>query len=206
MFRSIFNPENDFWVVVGWITDVLFLSIFWLLGCAPVVTIGASTAALYDAAYRIFRRKEKRGWIRFWQTYIRNLKSSILPNILYLALLLGVGSVLINLWNSAVAGGSWLLFAAAAVIGLVVFGALCLVFPVLSRFESGALQLLGNSFRLAMANLPRTVAIAVICGAAGWLCLRFILPLVIAPALAAVLVSFFIEPILKPYLPEDFYE
>ena len=56
MFRKFLNPDNALMITMTQITDCIFLSIFWLLGCIPVVTIGASFAALYDATYRAFRQ------------------------------------------------------------------------------------------------------------------------------------------------------
>ena len=59
MFRRLFSPDSDLMIVMTWITDCIFLSLFWIIGCVPMVTMGAATAALYDAAYRGFRRKNK---------------------------------------------------------------------------------------------------------------------------------------------------
>ena len=49
MFRSLFRPDSPLMITVNQITDCIFLSLFWILGCFPVVTAGASFAALYDA-------------------------------------------------------------------------------------------------------------------------------------------------------------
>lgn len=47
MFQKLFNPDNPLMITVTQITDCIFLSMFWMLGCFPVVTAGASFAALY---------------------------------------------------------------------------------------------------------------------------------------------------------------
>ena len=206
VFRRMFAPDSDLMIVMSWITDCIFLSFFWIVGCIPVVTIGASTAALYDAAFFAYRRKSKHSWSRFWQSYIKNLKPSLLPNILFLILLALGGSVVIHLWNDAVANGSWIVFAAGTTVAGLALGVLSVVFPMLSRFENSCGQLFGNSVRLALANLPRTILLAVINGLTLVVCLRFVLPVMILPALCAFLSSWFVEPMLKPYLPADFYE
>ena len=59
MFKNLLKPDSFLMVSMTWVTDCIFLSLFWLLGCFPVVTVGASFAALYDASYRSFRRGEK---------------------------------------------------------------------------------------------------------------------------------------------------
>ena len=56
MFRNLLKPDSPLMITMSRITDYIFLSCFWLLCCIPVVTIGTSTAALYDASYRAFRK------------------------------------------------------------------------------------------------------------------------------------------------------
>jgi adenosyl cobinamide kinase/adenosyl cobinamide phosphate guanylyltransferase len=66
------------------IPDCIFLSLFWMVGCIPVITIGASFAALYDATYRGFRKGERHCWSRFLQVFRQNWKSGILPTGVFL--------------------------------------------------------------------------------------------------------------------------
>ena len=46
MFRNLFKPDSPLMITMNQITDTIFLSLFWLAGCFPVVTAGASLAAL----------------------------------------------------------------------------------------------------------------------------------------------------------------
>ena len=104
MFRSLFNHENPLMITIGQITDCIFLTLFWLLGCFPVVTAGAATAALYDSVWREFRKGEKHSWQRFLHSFRQNLKSGLIPTVIFLllsAVLLWGG---IQAWNGAVYG------------------------------------------------------------------------------------------------------
>ena len=203
MFRKFLNPDNALMITMTQITDCIFLSMFWLLGCLPVVTVGASFAALYDASYRGFRQGEKHCWGRFWQVYRENWKAGILPTAVFLAVLTLVTKALVALWNAAVAGGvSWMLFSGLAFVGVLVLGMVSVLFPMLSRFENPFLGLLKNTVFLAMANLPRTIALGILNAAAGLACAFFVLPLFFLPSLAALIGSVLIEPMFKPYLPK----
>ena len=202
MFRKFLNPDNALMITMTQITDCIFLSMFWLLGCIPVVTLGASFAALYDATYRGFRKGEKHSWGRFWQVYRENWKAGILPTAVFLAVLALVTKGLVFLWNTAVAGGiSWMLFSGLAFVGVVVLGILSVLFPMLSRFENPVPVLLKNTLFLAMANLPRTVALGILNAAAGLACAFFVLPLFFLPSLAALIGSVLIEPMFRPFMP-----
>ena len=203
MFRKFLNPDNALMITMTQITDCIFLSMFWLLGCIPVVTVGASFAALYDATFRGFRQGDKHCWGRFWQVYRENWKAGILPTAVFLAVLTLVTKALVALWNAAVAGGvSWMLFSGLAFVGVLVLGMVSVLFPMLSRFENPFLGLLKNTVFLAMANLPRTIALGILNAAAGLACAFFVLPLFFLPSLAALIGSVLIEPMFKPYLPK----
>ncbi len=207
MSRSIFHPESGLMLTMANITDCIFLSLFWLLGCIPVVTIGASFTALYDASYRAFRKGDKHSWRRFLDAYKQNLKASLVPNLVVLAAFFAGGKGMIQLWNGAASGSvSWMVFAGAALMAAVVLGLLSLVFPVLSRFENSTAALLKNALFLGMANLPKTLALGTLNAATILLCLVFVIPVFLLPSLAALLGSFLIEPMLKPYMPEEITE
>ena len=204
MFRKFLNPDNALMITMTQITDCIFLSFFWLLGCIPVVTVGASFAALYDAAYRGFRQGEKHCWGRFWQVYKTNWKAGILPTAAFLLATSALVKVLVALWNRAVAGSlSWMAFSGAGFVGVLAVGILSVLFPVLSRFENSFAALLKNTVFLALANLPRTLALGLLNMVAALLCAFYVLPLFFMPALAALIGSLFIEPMFKPYLPAE---
>ena len=204
MFRNLFNPDSGLMITMSRITDFIFLSMFWLVGCIPVVTIGASFAALYDASFRAFRKNEKNSWQRFFGVFKKNWKAGILPSILFVAVTAGLVKGCITLWNLAVAGAlSWTLFAAGAFVAVVLLGILSVLFPVLSRFENSLGGLLKNTLLLGLANLPRTVALGILNAIAVMLCLKLVIPLFFLPSLTALLGSRLLEPMFKPYMPED---
>lgn len=201
MFRNLFNPDNALMITMTQVTDCIFLSLFWLLGCFPVVTAGASFAALYDSVYHGFRKGDKHSWQRFLQTFRENWKGCIIPTVLFLAAVFALVKGLIAVWNAAVYGQiSWMLFSAAAFIGVLVLGILSVLFPMVSRFENPLGTLLKNTFFLALANMPRTLGLGMVNAVSAFLCIRFVFPVFFLPALAALIGTLFIEPMFKPYM------
>ena len=204
MFRNLLRPDSGLMITMTQLTDSIFLSLFWILGCIPVVTIGTSCAALYDAAFRGFRQGEKHSWQRFWQVFRENWKAGLVPTALMLALLCLLAKGLILVWNGAATGRiSWILFSAAAFLGITALGVLSLTFPVLSRFENSLGGLLKNTLLLGMANLPGTIGLGFVNAAAIFLCARFVFPLFFLPALAALISSLLVEPMFQPFLPKE---
>ena len=54
-----------------------------------------------------------------------------------------------------------------------------------------------------MANLPRTAALGLLNAVTVLLCIRYVIPLFFLPALTALISTMFIEPMFKPYIPEE---
>lgn len=201
MFQKLLKPENPLMITMTQVTDCIFLSLFWLLGCIPVLTMGASFAALYDAAFRGYRQGEKHTWHRFFRVFRRNLKPGLLPSVVFAGVFWAAARGMIFLWNGAVLGQlPWMLFSAGAVVGILLLGILSVLFPMLSRFENSFLGLLKNTVFLSLSKLPFTLALGAINAVGLYLCLRFIFPIFFLPALLALIDSLLIEPMFKPYL------
>ena len=204
MFRNLFSPDHPLMITMSQITDCIFLSLFWILGCFPVVTVGASFAALYDATCRGFRRGEKHPWQRFLKVFRENWKAGIVPTIVFLALFAALAKAMIAFWNAAVYGSvSWILFSAAAFVGVLALGVLSVLFPVLSRFDNSLAGLLKNTVLLALANMPKTLALGMVNAVSLFLCARYVFPLFFLPSLAALIGSLLIEPMFQPYMNEE---
>ena len=204
MFRNLLRPDSPLMITMTQITDCIFLSLFWVLGCFPLFTMGAAFAALYDAVFYAYRKGDKHGWQRFWRTFRGNWKSGILPTAIFLMVFAVLTKVLISLWNAAVHGAvSWTVFSGGAFAGVFVLGILSVLFPMLSRFDNSLAALLKNTLLLAMANLPRTLLLGMLNAFSLLMCTFYVVPLFFLPALTALLSTLLIEPMFKPYMPAE---
>ena len=204
MFRNLFSPDTPLMVTMSQITDCIFLSLFWFLCSIPLVTLGAATAALYDAVYHIYRKGDKNGWQRYFRSFRSNLKGSIPSSVLFVLLAAGLTRGTVLLWNHSVYGNiSWGLFAAGAFLVFLAVGILSILFPMHSRFENSTGRLWSNTLRLAMARLPGTLSLSALNSFSIFLCLRYVFPLFFLPALACLIGSVFIEPMFRPFMPEE---
>ena len=201
MARRVFDPERGIWKPLGALGDLLMLSLLWGTCCIPVLTVGSATTALYDTAVHALRRRDDALLSRFFTTFKRELKSGILSTLLWIAVLALLWLLRRALAAALPEGESR---AAVPVITTAVLGffALCVlawVFPTLSRFTFGTLGLNVTALRLAFGHILRSAALALLIGSSAWLCLRFGLPIMVLPGLAAWLATFLIEPVFARY-------
>jgi len=76
--RWLFDINNP---VMRWIIkifDCMCLSFLWVIVSLPVITIGASTTALFAVVHRYIRLEEGSLWGTFWQAFREDFKRSTL--------------------------------------------------------------------------------------------------------------------------------
>ncbi len=201
MARRFFDPEKGIWKPLGALGDLVMLSLLWGACCIPVLTLGSATAAAYDTAVHALHRKDDALLSRFFATFKRELKSGILSTLLWLGVLaaeyLGYRAL-----AAAIPEGEGRAAALIFYLVLVGFFTLCVfawVFPTLSRFTFHTLGLNATALRLAFGHILRSAGLAVMIGGFAWLSLRFGLPIMVLPGLAAYLAGFLIEPVFAKY-------
>ncbi len=195
--RNVFNPESLIWKPLGVLGDLVILSLLWTVFSIPVVTLGPASAALYDTAVHSIRRKEDTVLARFFSTFKREFKQGVLSTLILLAvsaLFVGLLRLLINR-----IGIPAYMLALMLLLLFFMLACLCWLWPVLSRFTMGLGSLLANSLKLAFGHILRSAAMALVWGAVLYAGLRFVAPLFVCPALAALLSSLLIEPVFRRY-------
>lgn len=139
--------------------QMIYAGLLWFLCSIPVLTIGASTAALYEVLLRMQKDEEGAIGAAFFRGFRSNLKAS-LP--VWLPLLLVQVMFGVNLFYYAVLGGGEfpvqsVVFGILFVLSLTAFG---FVFPIMARFENTASGTFRMAFLLAIRNPGWTVVIA----------------------------------------------
>lgn len=205
MAVPVFDPTNHFWRWFARTMDVFGLSLCWLACSIPLVTIGASTTALYDSIYHGVRRREDGVYVRFFRTFWRELKTGIVISVpailiwLVYYLLLGISYITANGGNEAALVLVYV-YQFLFIVLLVIWVTAC---AMLSRFTFGAVQLISTASKLVFANLLRMILVgavlALAIAAAFWMPLL----LMLLPGLAAWLISFPMEKAFAPFLPKE---
>ena len=105
---KLFNYDSPFWSFMSRLADLIILNLLWIVFCIPVVTIGASTTAMYRVTLNMVRG-EGSGVVRmFWDAFRLNLRQAVL---IFLILLIPVLLVVYEFWmylSGAVGQSMWL--------------------------------------------------------------------------------------------------
>jgi len=172
------------------VTNLLLLNLYWLLGCLPIITIGASTIAAFTVTLQMTEDREDPGVTKqFWKAYAANLKHGILLTLIMAA----VGySIWIDLQLFNKMEGSPVGFLILAII-LIVFLALhfLYVFALEARYANKVTGSLRNSRKICVRFFLRTLSLA------GILFLQFMLFTRVSPVLTYA--GMFFGPILAIY-------
>ena len=200
MKNSLFNPDNWLWQPFGKVADFIILSALWIFSCIPIITIGSAFTALYDCSARCVRNGDKGMFSRYFRTFRRELLPSFLSFLLW-AIIISVTFLSLRTFTTTAASTTFnLVIAYAGIFMLVlVIGIASWVFPLLSRFTFSIVNLNVTAFRLAIAHLPRTIALGVCTTLITWTCLQFWIPLMIAPGVHGLLSTYILEPVFKKY-------
>lgn len=213
MLQNLFNYDNPVWRFVGKLGDMILLNILWMICCIPIITIGASTTALYYCTLKIVRDEEN-GTIRmFFKSLRENLVQStaIWMIMLVLGLLLGFDYYF---FSKVLPVGGAIQFVmttitcAALLIWMIV---LLYIFPIQSRFINPVKRTFVNAFYMSIRHLGRTILMLFM--DAGMLIIA-VYALFYIPQIAGVFMllgfpviawanSYHFEQIFQKYMPEE---
>lgn len=200
MKNSLFNPENWLWQPFGKVADFLILSALWIFSSIPIITIGSAFTALYDCSARNVKNGDKDMLARYFRTYKREFVPSALSLLIWAAIIGGAYALIRHFTATAEATPFHMVIAYASVCLLVfLVGIAAWVFPLLSRFTFDVAGLNITAFRLAIANLPRTIALGVLLSFTIWISLRLWIPLMVAPGIYGLISAYIIEPVFQTY-------
>lgn len=197
----LFSLDNPVMTFLSKLFDVMCLSLLWLIFCLPVVTIGASTTALYYTSVKSIRRD--RGYIvrEFWHCFKTNFLQS---TILWIAMVFLMVLMSANIrWATGITGTVGAILAGIYVmITFLLLGINVYMFPVLSRFTLKILGLLKICLFMMFRHLPSTILLMILFVASVFGVIILPILIIIIPAAICLLMSMLMERILKKYTPE----
>ena len=199
---NFLSTDGPLFEGLTYITNIIYVSALWILFSIPVITIGASSTALYYTVTKVIRHGRSYIFREFWQSFKSNLKQSTAVWLIYLVLM---GVLLVDIRVMGAFGNT-----AAQTLQFVFLAGICMVSGVMvyalsyiARFTQDVRHILTNSVLMAIRHLPKTLLLIVILAAAVLGCYLFGIAIIFVPAVAALLDSLILESIFVQYMSKE---
>lgn len=155
---NFFSVDGPLYKFMSTLWDVIKLNFLWLIFSLPIVTIGASTVAVFSVTNKMSEDNEGYVGKQFVAAFKKNLKQGIFMGLFCLlcAYVLYLDSEIYRLTQS-------LLVLIIGIVSAVYFvSAFLYAFPLLARYENTVVKTLKNSIRITMRYFPRTIGLVIV--------------------------------------------
>ena len=209
---KFFSYESKFSQILLKLCWSCYLNLLWFVCSLPIVTIGASTTALYYASLKLVREEDSSLTRQFFRSFRENFKQA---TVLWL-ILLGVGLflgadgyILYHLRLSAAGplAVMWTLILAVVIAASVVYVIVLLyVFPLLASVCNTNRAMLKNAFLIGTHYLFATILVFAIHFAMFFVVVAWFTPLIVfGEGLCALISAWLLNSILiaSSGTPED---
>lgn len=173
MDENMKNPlDNAFVQILTRVGDLILVNVLFILTSLPIVTLGASAAALHKVAQSIVMDTETGVFVPYFRAFKENFKQATvlwLGELVIAAALLCYRMIFSGFFSEGVASVLNVVLLAVALLLLCVA---VYALPLMVRYENSLAQLLKNAAILSVIKLPRTlglVGLALIMPVVLWL-------------------------------------
>lgn len=168
-----FHMDNPVFRFISRVGDMFILSLLWFVTSLPIITIGASTTALFDACIRIIRSRDTSVFRDFFKAFKSNFKQSTVIFLIMAAL----GAVIaadMYFWAHSDSPSSTLMNALSIGLAVLFLAELLYVFPVQAVFENKIKDTMRTAFLMALKHWYVTIGLLAGAAAISYIC--YILP------------------------------
>lgn len=182
---KFFSYESKFSQLLLKLSYSCYLNLLWLICSLPIVTIGASTTALYYASLKLIREEENSVTRQFFRSFRENFRQATVLWLILLGVglfLAGDGYILYHLRQSAEGSLAvlWTLILAVVIAASIVYVIVLLyVFPLLASVSNTNRAMLKNAFLIGTHYLFATILVFAVHFAVFFVTVAWFTPLII---------------------------
>ncbi len=182
---KFFSYESRFSQILLKLCYACYLNLLWMLCSIPIVTIGASTTALYYASLKIVRGEESYAGRMFFRSFKENFRQAtqLWLILLGVGLFLGAdGYILYHLRQSSTGTLAviWTVILAVVIAAAVLYViVLEYVFPLLASVSNTNRAMLKNSFLIGTHYLFATILVFAVHFAMFFVVVAWFTPLIV---------------------------
>lgn len=159
---TLFDPESWIMVKLAELGDLIILNLLYIITSIPIITLGASTTALYAVMKSPDENVYSSSLFKnYFRAFFKNFRKS---TVLFLILLIPAAVILVNLYIllAGLMEDSIISYILCAIPIVVFIFAWNYVFPLTAKFENTIRGTFANAFILSVAHLPTTIVLTVL--------------------------------------------
>ncbi len=148
----LFRADGPVYEFISKFTDMVLLSLCWLVCSIPIVTVGASTAALYAVCFKMLKNEEGHVCRQFFSYFKSNFKQATLAWLILLPIGIIIAYMIyLYYFGMSVMDGAADVFAILVLVAAALYIiTLTYVFACAARYENTPVQTVKNGiYRLA---------------------------------------------------------
>lgn len=156
--RNMFSCDSGFSRFMNRISDLFILNILWIICSIPIITIGASTTALYSVDLKLLDNEESYIIKNFFKAFKENFKKSTILwiSIIIISILLGTNLIFWLKCNLSISYFALPFILFSLFIFLLVTP---YIFPLLTKTKSSVINIIKYCFFVSLKNLPYSILI-----------------------------------------------
>lgn len=158
---KFFSPDSPFSRALSFVGDLIILNFLFIICCIPVITIGASSAALYTVAMRM-ADNDDRGTVKpFFKAFKDNFKKATVLWLIFLAagMTIALGASVIILNPGAF---QWFVRSGYILVIILFLVDFSWAFPLQAKFENSVTGTIKNAFIIGITRPVKTAAVIVL--------------------------------------------
>ncbi len=201
--RNIFGFGGSFVSVCDKLFDIMALGFLWFLCSLPVITIGASSTALYYTMVKCIKHNNSYISKEFFRSFLLNLRQGIILWVLFVVATLAM-HLNIGILMKETDGYVGLFFMCVyALVSVYILAMACYIFPALSRYDMSCGWLVKISMYMVVRYFGTTLMLLLIWVCAGALIWQIPLIMFFVPGPMVFIMSDFLERVLKKHEPKE---
>lgn len=199
---NLFSINSPLWNFTNKLLHFLWLSILWAVCCVPIITIGASTTALYTVTLKYAKKEECYITASFFCALKQNLKQASVIWLILGCAGIALGIDLIIYSRSTQTGPIPMLLMVVFFSLLVAFVFTNMyVFPVLAKFDNSTFRTMLNALVMSIRHWPYSISMLMVASVVFIVGFLIFPPLLfVSPALIAYVNSYFFGKIFGIYI------
>lgn len=164
MLSGLFNYDNPVWRFIGKFFDVLILNLLWVVCSIPLITIGASTSAVYYVTLKLVRDEEGSTIKSFFKSFKENFKQAtiIWLIILVLGLVIGFDLYFFIMMQTEASNFRTIMLAIFGGFAILYLSVSLYVFPLQAKFINPVKRTLFNAFFMSVRHFFATIGMLVL--------------------------------------------